>query len=1626
MSNGKYEKLICDAIETLVDRAVEKAAYDRTIKATVIEHTDATIGKYKVKYQDSTFYAYATDVSANYSKGSSVYILIHANDMEKDKTIIGSVEKLGLDYIPVIDDTDAYNRIGENCIAATKDGIGLCSYNRISIPFSSIKGDYEYLYQKGSSNNKVTLLEVASIENYMKQSSSLICGATFKTNLPAEQRDTSIGTYGIEFDLVFNDKSGSPVTRTYHIDVNDMTGTPFEYTNGSAQYKIFDIDGANFVEINEIRIFCSGFPVESSSKPDDIFISQILVQGAKRFEEKDLNGCFLNISTPQGAIFTKDNLKKTLNLKATLRVKGKVVTDAQEIKYYWFRENPSVSTRDNDKFFEQGGLGWECLNKVTSTIPVSDEENVEVSEFVPLGDTFTVNREDVKAKTAKYKAVAIYNGSAFAAEVVLYNFDFQYEIIVRTLDNKTTFTGVETPIVVCEVFDSSGNKVTDNLLYSWGEINAYGQFSSYQSNNNSITVNMNKILTFATYKCAVYLKDGDNAIFLGAAAIQLKNEDLEEIELYSLVINNGSQVFKYNEKGISPASKSLDSPITIPELSFTLYNPDGTEVSVVESNVWYVPTENTMIKLLVENPQKDEAGKYYVVKNPTGGKLSYTIDNNYDASKINNTIKLVVTNGGTSYVETTNLLFIKDGDSGTNGTDYVLQIVPNVRADSEANPMYAVVNKSGNKYTWNFTPAAAGQYLKLIMYKSGVPIYSGADVGTVDTLEEFGEGEIAASPQAKIEWINLIHKYGSGKQDLSDIAIDLNSGKAVFAANYQTDEDATANIIQARVSYNNGFYSATAPIITSYTKNDSITIKYEAGSGFTSVVYSSDGMLPQYNDRTPFRVVVAGIDNDENLEYNWGIRGKINGKNLSNPYLKLVKKTNFTEIIEENNTLIFQKWIAPVDKCNAEALTNSIYFEIKNKNTNEVLAWIRIPVHFLLNKYGQAALNGWDGNSIDINEENGYILSPQIGAGKKNADNSFSGILMGEVKEYHTGEELSHTGIIGYSGGKKTLFINAEDGSAIFGKFATESSDTASGQIIVDPSHNQALLYSSNFFKKYDKDGKPTKIDSSNETGNGMIINLSEPEIRYGNKLFGVDKNGSLTSAAGTIGGWNITKNALYSENYKVGMGAYEKLNEEKEQTPITAVVKAPTDSGIGSTLKSIAFWAGGSLSSDNTIKENTEFLVSHDGYLKATEASIGGGSTPIFIGKSTDSNSESAIYYIKKNSFNGELAKQANGFYLGASGLSIGSYSSLKNDSTIYSNAFEVTNKGALTARLGYIGDGETGWKISSKALTHNKDLMFSGKDKSYVDEDGNEAYVDGTYLGVEGFELGKAVMKMVYNSTTSATETGDDEGNIQGYKQVQVPGFWVRAGEETGDNIDGTVGINRGYIAGTWRVTEKGICSRTLTNGTEISKYAAQYYGESKALQAEGGASDEIPKPVYNSADGCFYLSTGDSSKIKLSPNNNNVKLLSFSLPNQIGRSIGYWGGNNEFQYSYQRIVAGKTRETQVDEFKPLNVKEWSWELLDDGSMYARRAVISTNREKTYDSDGSGVYIGPEGISVGENFRVDKKGNCNISEKFRTLIAEEDGSYTYNGLNYVFTIDEGTGYITSIADENGNIAFF
>ena len=81
MSNRNYETQILDAIQMVVDNAVSKASYDKTIQATISKCVDEAMGKYIVKYQNSSFYAYSYNRDVTYSNGTLVYVLVPGNDM---------------------------------------------------------------------------------------------------------------------------------------------------------------------------------------------------------------------------------------------------------------------------------------------------------------------------------------------------------------------------------------------------------------------------------------------------------------------------------------------------------------------------------------------------------------------------------------------------------------------------------------------------------------------------------------------------------------------------------------------------------------------------------------------------------------------------------------------------------------------------------------------------------------------------------------------------------------------------------------------------------------------------------------------------------------------------------------------------------------------------------------------------------------------------------------------------------------------------------------------------------------------------------------------------------------------------------------------------------------------------------------------------------------------------------------------------------------------------------------------------------------------------------------------------------------------------------------------------------
>jgi hypothetical protein len=199
-------------------------------------------------------------------------------------------------------------------------------------------------------------------------------------------------------------------------------------------------------------------------------------------------------------------------------------------------------------------------------------------------------------------------------------------------------------------------------------INSYDIVTRVEK-NKIYNVAIKDITNFSTYKCSVFYKNQ----FIGTSSIALLNS-LETQSGYSLVINNGNQVFKYSEAGIAPTSESLENPIILSPLSFTIYDNLGNaldkEILKTCTINWTIPTEDSMLDL---------SGYYDMEDNNLSQltELYYDINKKYDISKINNDIQLSVRYKDLLLIAKTNFSFIKEGESGTNGTDFICKIVPN-------------------------------------------------------------------------------------------------------------------------------------------------------------------------------------------------------------------------------------------------------------------------------------------------------------------------------------------------------------------------------------------------------------------------------------------------------------------------------------------------------------------------------------------------------------------------------------------------------------------------------------------------------------------------------------------------------------------------------------------------------------------------------------------------------------------------------------------------------------------------------------------------------------------------------------------------------------------------------------
>lgn len=257
------------------------------------------------------------------------------------------------------------------------------------------------------------------------------------------------------------------------------------------------------------------------------------------------------------------------------------------------------------------------------------------------------------------------------------------------------------------------------------------------------------------------------------------------------------------------------------------------------------------------------------------------------------------------------------------------------------------------------------------------------------------------------------------------------------------------------------------------------------------------------------------------------------------------------------------------------------------------------PIYIAQNRWESSMLNSWN-EDLTIDEENGIILSTMMGAGYKDDENSFNGVLMGDVGST---AGIQNVGLYGFHQGAQSFGFDI-NGTAFLGK-------EGQGRIYFDGNHG-------------------TISSAIDDSGAGMTIDIDDGIIemlgpRTNNKqakiYMSIDGSSSkpyfmLKSKNGTTL-MEVSENNYYLQTETFDASNYTGVKLDLKNNKITAgdfTIKANNGTNfitIDSTATTYPLSIGTSVDSanfrvkwDGTMKAiNGEF----EGYIDADEGYIGG-----------------------------------------------------------------------------------------------------------------------------------------------------------------------------------------------------------------------------------------------------------------------------------------------------------------------------------------------------------------------------------------------------------------------------------
>ena len=444
---------------------------------------------------------------------------------------------------------------------------------------------------------------------------------------------------------------------------------------------------------------------------------------------------------------------------------------------------------------------------------------------------------------------------------------------------------------------------------------------------------------------------------------------------------------------------------------------------------------------------------------------------------------------------------------GTNGTRYTLAITPATSQIAVVGAPYEKIELSQEDFEANkyYYLNNSNQYVLATSWKDDEDYFIKNQLELDVSLRDASNNEIPMTDAAYVEDASIAYNFKTSWKgpttyiaEYQDVNSDSYIDKILINRDTQYDENQYFfGILQASVSFKYDDAKEMAEKeqnnkaeIDQYQKyrvldlNALYAIPYSSSglyyiSGPTSIVYNNQGTVSHMSEDPFCLYTVNDATNAAVPNQNWTIEYyDKDGNWINETHKDWHVMQNYMPVLNSANGLT----AAPLY---LDGLEDS-YYPVAICTVNGNILWVQ-PIIITQNRYASSTLNDWNG-SLTIDEKNGTILSTMVGAGKKEDDNSFSGVLMGDVGvganvDLDELGNFSGLGLYGFNYGAQSFGLNIE-GRAFFGK-------PGRGRIYING--DEGTISSASFQQNREKE-----LDGTWSTKNGtagMIIDLDDGSI---------------------------------------------------------------------------------------------------------------------------------------------------------------------------------------------------------------------------------------------------------------------------------------------------------------------------------------------------------------------------------------------------------------------------------------------------------------------------------------------------------------------------------------------------